>query len=101
MKAKHYRLIAALAAAMAVGGCASNSPSFSWYHPQGGEFLFAYDRDDCTGQVERQGLVLGTDTRGPFFRCMHERGYYLVNEAGIVQAPEQVLSVASPQVSQQ
>ena len=25
-----------------------------------------------------QGLTLGTDTGGPFFRCMENRGYLLV-----------------------
>lgn len=87
--------------ALILGGCAAQNSSFSWYHPQGGEYLFAYDRDHCTNVVQNQGLHLGTDLQGPFFQCMHQRGYYLVNSAGIVQSPEEALAMEGPQVTQQ
>jgi len=101
MKSVVNKPLAAALLALILGGCAGQNPTFSWYHPQGGEFLFAYDRDECTNVVQAQGLSLGTDMGGPFFQCMHQRGYYLVDDAGIVQAPEEVLALEGPQVSQQ
>lgn len=86
---------------LAVAGCASTGPTFSWYHPQGGEFLFSFDANECTSAVSDQGLQLGSNTQGPFFQCMHSRGYYLVDAQGIVQAPEEVVLAEGPQVSQQ
>jgi hypothetical protein len=88
-------------AVLAISGCASQAPTFSWYHPQGGEYLFSFDAGECTEAVAQQGQQLGTDTQGPFFQCMHSRGYYLVDAQGIVQAPEEVALAEGPQVSQQ
>lgn len=88
-------------ALLAISGCASQAPTFSWYHPQGGEYLFSFDAGECTETVAQQGQKLGTDTQGPFFQCMHSRGYYLVDAQGIVQAPEEVALAEGPQVSQQ
>ena len=101
MKNVANKSVAAALFLAVLGGCAAQNPSFSWYHPQGGEYLFAYDRDECTDTVQSQGLSLGTDLKGPFFQCMHRRGYYLVNETGIVQVPEEVAAFDSPQVTQQ
>ncbi len=101
MKVLLSKPLAAVLVALVLGGCAAQSPTFSWYHPQGGEYLFAYDRDQCTTAVQEQGLNLGTDLQGPFFQCMHQRGYYLVNDTGIVQAPEEGLAQEGPQVTQQ
>jgi hypothetical protein len=84
-----------------LGGCAIQPAVFSWYHPQGGEYLFTYDSDECAERVSSAGMDLGTNLQGPFFQCMHQRGYYLVDADGIVQAPEQTLSVAGPSISQQ
>ena len=84
-----------------LGACAAHSPDFSWYHPQGGEYLFAYDRDECETVVSEQGLNLGTDIAGPFFQCMHARGYYLVDANGIIQAPPAEAILDERQISQQ
>ena len=73
-----------------LGGCSAAAPEYSWFHPQGGEYLFAYDKDECTAEVAAQGAQLGTDLSGPFFSCMHSRGYFLVNGDRIVQAPTTV-----------
>ncbi|XOV82458.1 MAG: hypothetical protein ACFHXK_16555 [bacterium] len=86
---------------LAISGCASQAPTFSWYHPMGGEYLFSFDAQECTAEVTARGQQLGTDTQGPFFRCMHSRGYYLVDAQGIVQAPEEVVLAEGPQISQQ
>jgi hypothetical protein len=93
--------VAAALLLLVLGGCAAQSANFSWYHPQGGEYLFAYDREECANLVQSQGLSLGTDIKGPFFQCMHRRGYYLVNDTGIVQAPGEIVAFESPQVTQQ
>ena len=68
-------------------GCASAPAEFSWYHPQGGEYLFAYDKTECESSVLAQQQALGFDTNGPFFTCMRERGYALVDDNGVVQVP--------------
>ena len=73
-----------------LGACSTAAPEFSWFHPQGGEYLFAFDSDECRTEVAAQGTTLGTDTSGPFFSCMHARGYFLVSGDRIVQAPTAV-----------
>ena len=93
--------IPGLLAGLLLGGCAAQPASFSWYHPAGGEYLFAYDSDECTETVAREGGELGTDTNGPFFQCMHARGYYLVDGEKIVQAPPAEVMALEQQVSQQ
>lgn len=67
----------------------------------GGEYLFSYDANECETAVIDRGLQLGTDVQGPFFQCMHERGYYLVDANGIVQEPATSSFAEGPQVSQQ
>ena len=84
-----------------LGACAAPGKDFSWYHPQGGEYLFAYDRNACETVVADRGLSLGTDISGPFFQCMHARGYYLVDANGIIQAPPAEATLAERQISQQ
>ena len=62
-----------------IAGCTGTAaPSFSWYHPLGGEYLFEFDQKACEEQVILDGQVLGSDPEGPFFRCMEERGYSLI-----------------------
>ncbi len=78
-----------------------SAPTFSWYHPMGGEYLFTYDAGECESKVKEQGFSLGTDTHGPFFQCMHQRGYYLVDANGIVQAPSMQSLDEGPQVTLQ
>lgn len=64
---------------LAVSACSSTqAPVYSWFHPQGGEYLFAYDQDECVAELAADGTQLGTDTKGPFFDCMRDRGYRLV-----------------------
>ena len=84
---------------LAAGGCSHTSPTFSWYHPMGGEYLFSFDAGECESNVKRQGLSMGTDTQGPFFQCMHNLGYYLVDANGIVQAPPTQSLAEGPQVT--
>ena len=72
--------------AFAMGGCSAQPAEFSWYHPQGGEYLFAYDKGECETQVT-PSQALGVDTDGPFFQCMRQRGYALIDNNGIVQVP--------------
>ncbi len=86
---------------LALGGCAAQPATFSWYHPAGGEYLFAYDSNECTAAVTRQGGELGTDIDGAYFQCMHARGYYLVDGERIVQAPPAEAIALEQQVSQQ
>ncbi len=81
------RFIVAVGVLAFLGGCTAGAPEYSWFHPQGGEYLFAYDKDECEAEVISQGTRLGTDLAGPFFTCMHSRGYFLVNGDRIVQAP--------------
>lgn len=88
--------ISIIVAVGVLAGCQQQAPSFSWYHPQGGEYLFAYDKDQCEAAVVAEGLQLGADLSGPFFACMLDRGYYLVDGAKIVKAPaEQTASIES------
>ncbi len=77
-----------LFAVISIAGCATNSPVFSWYHPLGGEYLFSYDKGECESAVAEQGLTLGVELGGPFFQCMHQRGYYLVDSDGVIHNPE-------------
>ena len=84
-----------------MGGCVQQAPVFSWYHPLGGEYLFAYDSNACETDLAEQGVAPGTDLEGPFFQCMHERGYFLVDANGIVQAPANSMAGVEQQVSQQ
>ena len=91
-----------LSVILAVGvlaGCQQQTPGFSWYHPQGGEYLFAYDKDQCKASVVAEGLQLGSDLDGPFFTCMLERGYYLVDGAKVLRAPAGQTAGIEPQVS--
>ena len=82
-----FRTFAALSTIFLTGCAVSTPQSFSWYHPQGGEYLFAYDRGQCETHVAEKGLRLTADISGPFFSCMHDRGYYLVDGDQIIQAP--------------
>ena len=77
-----------LFAVLSIAGCASNGPTYSWYHPLGGEYLFAYDKGECESVVFEQGMARGTDLQGPFFQCMHQRGYYLVGADGVIRSPD-------------
>lgn len=99
--AMKYRTCLILLCSALLGACATQNPTFSWYHPMGGEYLFAYDRDECETSVVEQGMTLGTDTQGPFFQCMHSRGYYLVDANAIVQEPDVLATPAEQQVSKQ
>ncbi len=84
-----------------LGGCVtlqgtSASDAYSWYHPQGGEYLFTYDARQCEAATTALGQALSHDTNGPFFSCMYRRGYWLVGTDGelrnadVVTAPAQV-----------
>ena len=68
--ALHRLLLAAIVAlaSLAGTGCAQKSPVYAWSHPSGGEYLFAFDTQEC-----------GADTDEAFFTCMQSRGYFLVD----------------------
>ena len=83
-----------------LSGCVAQQSSYSWYHPQGGEYLFAYDRDQCESASVEQGLALTSDIESPFFHCMHERGYYLVDGDVVIQGPETTTVANGPRVTQ-
>lgn len=73
--------IVALGLVALLAGCAGNpAPQFSWYHPDGGEFLFSFDADQCRSSVLAGGSQLGADPAGPFFQCMRARGYQLLGD---------------------
>lgn len=72
-------VIALLAICTLFTGCTAKSPVYSWYHPLGGEYLFAYDHDQCVGELSKSGLLPGADINGPFFSCMQSRGYSLID----------------------
>ncbi|MEM9620314.1 MAG: hypothetical protein AAF993_01610 [Pseudomonadota bacterium] len=84
-------------AVISIAGCTSNAPVFSWYHPAGGEYLFAFDKEACETDMLEQGLTLGVDQHGPFFQCMHQRGYYLVDNNGVVHSPDGYNTAAAQQ----
>ena len=66
---------------------------FTWYHPLGGEYLFAYDHNQCTAEVEALGMSPGADQNGPFFTCMRDRGYSLIG-TDIVAAETNTLDLS-------
>ena len=80
---------AVLAACALFAGCSAKPPVYSWYHPLGGEYLFAYDHDECVGELAESGLLPGADVNGPFFVCMRSRGYSLIDSARDVPEFEQ------------
>jgi hypothetical protein len=86
-------IAAVVIVAFTLGGCAALRPSFTGYHPMGGEYLFAFDKDACEAKVTSAGLVMDADIQGPFFQCMHQRGYYLVDsDGGVVQTPGAIMT---------
>ncbi|MEM7217104.1 MAG: hypothetical protein AAF515_01975 [Pseudomonadota bacterium] len=60
-----------------LGGCVSSAPQIvQWTHPMSGEYLFAFDHENCA--TESSG-----DLASPvFFSCMTSLGYYQVGEPG-------------------
>lgn len=68
--------------ALGLGGCVNAAPEFTWYHPMSGEHLFAFDADECTDRSVAQGLAMTADVKSPFFSCMRQRGYSLVDAQG-------------------
>ena len=76
---RKYALNVVACAFLAQGCTSSTVPTFSWYHPEGGEYLFDFDSAACEREVENQGRSLGTDTSGPYFNCMKALGYMLVD----------------------
>ncbi|MEM7001966.1 MAG: hypothetical protein AAF529_14350 [Pseudomonadota bacterium] len=77
-----------LTATAGLGACAGQSPtSYSWYHPQGGEYLFDYDKNTCEAQHLEPSRKPGVE--GPFFSCMLDLGYYLVQDGQILRAPDE------------
>ncbi len=84
----HSLLLGAIVtlASMAGTGCAQKSPVYAWSHPAGGEYLFAFDTQEC-----------GADTGEAFFTCMQSRGYFLVDpDSGqpVADAGEPLILVA-------
>lgn len=92
-----------------LGGCTSSpqgGSAFTWYHPQGGEYLFVFDQDQCESQLELAGQRLGANIQGPFFTCMKQRGYSLLDDQGrllsaVDSVPMSQPEVVPPKISQQ
>jgi hypothetical protein len=91
--ARPAALCVAAAFAVTGAGCAQQGPVYGWSHPSGGEYLFAFDRDECSGSAASAGKA-----GDAFFDCMKERGYLRVDpdtgevlaedgESTIVMAP--------------
>lgn len=95
------RLIIPLFTALLLGGCVTAPEPFNWYHPMGGEHLFAFDADECTAQSAALGQALTAKTDSPFFVCMRARGYALVDEQGNLLEPVAATVAAGPHLSQQ
>jgi hypothetical protein len=88
--------------ALALGGCSAVPVAqFSWYHPQGGEYLFDYDAGECQTLASDRGQAHSVDPTSPFFRCMYQRGYVLVDEQGMPSGPAIASSATPPTLSQQ
>ncbi len=86
----------------ALGGCANSpAPEFSWYHPASGEYLFAYDAQKCRDQASARGQQFSTDPTSPFFACMYQLGYMLVDEQGVRSTPAIASRPIAPPLSQQ
>ncbi|MEM7077188.1 MAG: hypothetical protein AAF513_01045 [Pseudomonadota bacterium] len=85
------RLLVAMAVLLALGGCMTQGEVYTWSHPMGGEYLFAFDKAECEAGVGPTEVAQSSDPsmgpEGPFFTCMLDRGYYLVSERGVVRAP--------------
>jgi hypothetical protein len=86
--ARRPLLIAALSGVVFAGsGCAQQpAPEYAWSHAASGEYLFAFDVDECGAEASRIGTAGSSapvvPTASPaFFACMRERGYYLVDAA--------------------
>jgi len=88
-----------------LGGCGhlAGQPtnSFSWYHPQGGEYLFAYDHNQCDALLASRGQRKGTAIDGPFFNCMRDRGYQLLDAQGELLIVDITRNPATQSVTQQ
>lgn len=86
--ALRHLLIAALAGAgIAASGCARQpAPEYAWSHAASGEYLFAFDVDECGEEASRMepggsSAALAPTASPAFFACMRARGYYLVDAA--------------------
>ncbi|MEM1229815.1 MAG: hypothetical protein AAGI15_04700 [Pseudomonadota bacterium] len=88
----------------ALGGCASApapAPEFAWYHPAGGEYLFAYDSQACQEEATARGQADSLDPTSPYFSCMYQLGYLLVDEQGLRSAPTLASRPVGQPLSQQ
>ncbi len=98
------RMFSLLIAIAWLGGCTSSpngATDFTWYHPQGGEYLFAFDQGQCESEIAGVGQTMGANVQGPFFACMEQRGYSLVDAQGrLLSAVDSIAEVAA-KVSQQ
>ena len=65
-------------------GCAQQGPVYGWSHPAGGEYLFAFDLNECSARAPS-----AAEADQAFFDCMKDRGYLRVDPAsGAVLAEE-------------
>lgn len=77
-------LTAAGAFTLVGSGCAQQGPVYGWSHPAGGEYLFAFDVDECSASAPPAG-----EADQAFFDCMKKRGYLRVDpSSGAVLAEE-------------
>lgn len=87
-----------------LGGCTSSpngAANFTWYHPQGGEYLFAFDQKQCEIATAGANQRMSVNVQGPFFVCMEQRGYSLVDGQGRLLSAVNTTAEPAPRVSQQ
>lgn len=76
VSAKLVKLVAVLFLGTSfVTGCASTGDQYAWSHDMSGDYLFAYDQNQCSDQAA------GNTSAPEFFGCMESLGYYLIDPA--------------------
>ncbi|MDA1075735.1 MAG: hypothetical protein O3A63_13380 [Proteobacteria bacterium] len=62
-------------------GCSTTPQEYSWTHPDGGEYLFAFDARQCDAFAVQATSLTDASEAEPFFSCMQDRGYFLIDPA--------------------
>lgn len=71
------RIVFVVLTSAVMNGCAVAGEQYAWSHSSSGDYLFAYDQDQCA-------VLTAGDTSGPeFFGCMRKLGYFLVDGAAL------------------
>jgi len=67
-----------------LGACSHQPREYSWSHHDSGEYLFAFDAEDCNGTAGGFSATLpdaqtAMNASPVFFDCMQNLGYFLVD----------------------